>query len=105
MFGFIRFISPDFHVEKYLGTFFMILPNSKDEKMIENFKKIEYNATKIYFSFWYSWYLLLYYYDEDRKGSYSETGQTVFEEIDGLTRYCDKYKDFSVGVCICKKMD
>ena len=51
MFVFIRFISPDFHVEKYLGTFFMILPNSKDEKMIENFKKIEYNATKIYFSF------------------------------------------------------
>ena len=48
---------------------------------------------------------MLYYYDEDRKGSYSETGQTVFEEIDGLTRYCDKYKDFSVGVCICKKMD
>ena len=41
---------------------------------------------------------MLYYYDEDRKGSYSETGQTVFEEIDGLTRYCDKYKDFSVGV-------
>ena len=48
---------------------------------------------------------MLYYYDEDRKGSYSETGQTVFEEIDGLTRYCDKYKDFSVGVCICKKID
>lgn len=107
MFGFIRFISPDFHVEKYLGTFFMILPNSKDEKMIENFKKIEYNAQRYIspFDIHDTLLYMLYYYDEDRKDSYSETGQTVFEEIDGLTRYCDKYKDFSVGVCICKKMD
>ena len=82
MFGFIRFISPDFHVEKYLGTFFMILPNSKDEKMIENFKKIEYNAQRYIspFDIHDTLLYMLYYYDEDRKDSYSETGQTVFED-------------------------
>ena len=107
MFGFIRFVSPDFHVEKYLGTFFLILPNSKDPKMIENFKKLEYNAQRYIspFDIHDTLLYMLYYYDEDRKDSYSETGQTVFEEIDGMTRNCEKYKDFSIGVCICKKLD
>ena len=54
----------------------MILPNSKDEKMIENFKKIVYNAQRYIspFDIHDTLLYMLYYYDEDRKDSYSETG-------------------------------
>ena len=107
LFGFTRIVSPDFDVEKVLPTLFIVLPNSKDEKMIEHFNKLEKNSQKFVSSYDIHDTLLymLYYHDVDRKNNYSLTGQTLFEEIDGLQRKCSTYKDFELGICVCKKFN
>ena len=107
MFGIQRFISPDFHVEKFLGSLFIVLPNTKDKEMQKQFKNLEINSQRFVspFDIHDTLMYLLHYYDNEKALRYSETGQTLFEEINGKERVCSRYKDFNVGKCICHNYD
>ena len=104
MVGLNEFISPDYHVEKYLASFFLILPNSNDNIMQNYFRNIETNSQKMITPFdIHDTLMYMLYYDKDSSTlSYSKTGQTVFEIIDAKERVCSRYRDFERGHCICK---
>ncbi len=104
MVGLNSLISPDFHKELVLGTFFLVLPNSKDKDMQRQFKNIETNSQRFIspFDIHDTLLYMLYYNQDNTKKSYSKKGQTVYEEINSKHRGCFTYKDFRRGICICQ---
>ena len=107
MVGIHRVISPDFHMERFYATLFIVLPNTKDEVMQKQFKNLEINAQRFIspFDIHDTLLYLLHYNDNQKQLSYSQTGQTVFEVIDSKVRSCSYYRDFQSGVCICRSFD
>ena len=107
MVGLDEFISPDYQVEKFHASLFLMLPNSNENEMQKLFSNIENNSQRFITAFdIHDTLMYMLYYHSDKKAiSYSEKGQTLFEEINGKTRYCEKYNDFPRGYCKCKKFE
>ena len=89
-------------IEQYLAMFFMILPEDN-----HNYNRTALNINQQRFITPFDIHdTLLDMINVDKKKfpQMSEKGQSLFQEIDGLKRFCDNYKEeIPQNICFCKK--
>ena len=95
-----------FHIErwmeKYLGVFFLILPEKRNNV---NYDNIYYNQQK--FVTTYDIHDTLLDMINVNKMKYkkmdNKKGQSIFGKIDGTKRNCGRYKNEIKNYCYCKR--
>ena len=109
LFNTINYMDYDFYIEKYLGTFFILLDkeglNLTNDDLI-NMRNNQQNMVTSYdIRDTLKSIARKTFYDDIKenkdKFDYDKLGKSLFGYINSMERNCNKYKQITIGVCRC----